>query len=150
MVKVRQLAESMIGNDQAARPGATSAEDGFELVECAPGLRVGLMRPDRGGGIIVQPLFDSIAGQAFAVLPERFEGVSVELGGNQDSVPSHHPRRATGGRGRRRPRVPCSRRSTLPGGRVRNRPLCRVRQGFGLFEPRTLHWVEACHRDRHD
>ena len=56
------------------------AEDGFELVKCVPGLGVGLMRPDRGGDIVAQPLFDSFAGQAFAVLPERFEGVSVELG----------------------------------------------------------------------
>lgn len=60
---------------------ATSAEDGFELVECAPGLGVGLMRPDRGDGIVVQPLFDSFAGQAFAALHEGFESVGVELGG---------------------------------------------------------------------
>ena len=80
--------------------GTTSAEDGFELVECAPGLGVGLMRPDRGGGIVAQPLFDSFDGQAFAVLPEGFEGVSVELGGNQDSSqwrpPLREPRAGAG------------------------------------------------------
>ncbi len=58
-------------------------EGGFELVECAPGLGVGLMRPDRGDDIIAQPLFDSIAGHVFAALPERFKGVSVELGGTR-------------------------------------------------------------------
>lgn len=44
-----------------------------------------LVRPDRGGDIVAQPLFDSFDGQALTVLPEGFEGIGVELGGNQDS-----------------------------------------------------------------
>lgn len=60
-------------------------EDGFEFVECVPGLGVRLVRPDRGGDIVAQPLFDSFDGQALTVLPEGFEGIGVELGGNQDS-----------------------------------------------------------------
>ena len=121
-------------------------EDGFELVECAPGLGVVLCAPTAGAtsscnhcsipSTDKRSLYSLRASRAF--------------GGNQDSVPSHHPRRAMGGRGQRRPRAPCSKRSTLRGGRVQNRRLCQVRQGFGLFELRTLHWVEVCHRDRRD
>ena len=55
-------------------------EDGFELVKCVPGLGVRLVRPDRGGDIVAQPLFDSFDGQAFAVLPEGFEGVRRKPG----------------------------------------------------------------------
>lgn len=47
---------------------------------CVPGLGVRLVLPDSEGGIVAQPLFDSFAGQAFAVLPEGFEIIGVELG----------------------------------------------------------------------
>ena len=59
------------------------AEDGFEFVKCVLGLGVGLVSLDRGGDIVAQPLFDSFAGQAFAALPEGFEGIGVELGGTR-------------------------------------------------------------------